>query len=151
MPERLLPDKRYVAELRRPWKLATLAIGTAWLLYGAVNYSISDWDIGISLLMGGLTYLCAPWSIRVILNSLRYRPKHWILWIGSALTVAWVVIDGVYYLYHTVVGNQMLRRENFYASSALYFLAGTIWMYQGSLRDFVADFRGLKFTRHRVL
>ena len=151
MPENLLPDKRYVAELRRPWKLATLAIGMAWLLYGAVNYSISDWDIGISLLMGGLTYLCAPWSIRVILNSLRYRPKHWILWIGSALTVAWVVIDGVYYLYHTVVGNQMLRRENFYASSALYFLAGTIWMYQGSLRDFVADFRGLKFTRHRVL
>ena len=142
--QNLLPDRSYVAELRRPWKLVSFAVGMAWLLFGALNYGISDWDVGISLLMGGLTYLCAPWSIRVILLSLRFRPKYWPLWIGSALAVALFVIDGVYYLYHTVAGNQMLRRENLYASSALYFLAGAIWVYQGSLRDFVTAFRALR-------
>ncbi|OGW16679.1 MAG: hypothetical protein A2X56_14920 [Nitrospirae bacterium GWC2_57_13] len=144
MVQNMLPDRSYIAELRRPWKLASFAIGMAWLLFGALNYGISDWDVGISLLMGGLTYLCAPWSVRVILVSLRFRPKYWLLWIGSAVAVALVVIDGVYYLYHSIVGNEMLRRENFYASSALYFLSGTIWLYRGSLRDFVADFRALR-------
>lgn len=61
---RCLPDKAYFRELRRPWKLASLAIGMLWLMYGAVSYGISDWDVGISLIMGGLTYLCAPWSVR---------------------------------------------------------------------------------------
>lgn len=144
VPENLLPDRRYVAELARPWKLLSLAIGLAWLLYGALNYGISDWDVGISLLMGGLTYLCAPWSVRVILHCLRYRPGYYPLWIGGALAVAWFVIDGVYVLYHTIAGNQMLRAENFYASSALYFLAGTIWLYRGSLRDFIEGFRLLR-------
>jgi hypothetical protein len=141
--QNLLPDSSYIVELRRPWKLVSFAVGMAWLLYGALNYGISDWDVGISLLMGGLTYLCAPWSIGVILHCLRFRPKYWLLWIGSALAVALFVIDGIYYLYHTIAGNQMLRRDNLYASSALYFLAGTIWLYKGSLRDFAVDFRAL--------
>jgi hypothetical protein len=141
MPQNLWPDRSYLAELGRPWKLSSFVVGMAWLLYGALSYGISDWDAGISVLMGGLTYLCAPWSIRVILHCLRFRPQYWIAWIGSALAVALLVIDGVYYVYHSVAGNQMLRLENFYASSALYFLAGTIWLYQGSLRDLAADFR----------
>jgi len=140
----LLPDRTYIAELRRPWKLATFAIGMIWLLYGALNYDISDWDVGISLLMGGLTYLCAPWSVRVILFSLRHRQRHWLLWIAAALAVALVVIDCVYYAYHTIAGNQMLRLENFYASTALYFLAGTIWLYRGSLRDFAREIKALQ-------
>ncbi len=137
----LLPDRTYIAELRRPWKLATFALGMMWLLYGALNYDISDWDVGISVLMGVLTYLCAPWSVQVILFSLRHRQKHWLLWIAAALVVALFVIDGVYCVYHTMAGNQMLRLENFCASSALYFLAGTIWLYRGSLRDFVREMK----------
>ncbi|OGP33558.1 MAG: hypothetical protein A2X93_02570 [Deltaproteobacteria bacterium GWC2_56_8] len=144
MAQDLLPDRRYIAELARPWKLLSFAAGMAWLLFGALNYGISDWDAGISLLMGGLTYLCAPWSVRVILHCIRRRPRYWPLWIGSAIAVALFTIDGVYVLYHTIAGNQMLRRENFYASSALYFLAGTIWLYRGSLRDFIADLRTLR-------
>jgi hypothetical protein len=41
------------------------------------------------------------------------------------------------------MGNQMLRLENFYASSALYFLAGAIWLYSGSLRDVLSNVRAL--------
>jgi len=137
----LLPDRAYLAEIARPWKLLSFAIGMGWLLFGALTYGISDWDIGISLIMGGLTYLCAPWSVGTILAAVRYRSRSWILGIGMALFVAWVVVDGVYVLYHTVMGNQMFRIENFYASSAFYFLAGSIWLYRGSLREFLANMR----------
>ncbi len=139
----LLPVQQHLAELLRPWKLLSFGVGMAWLLYGARNYGISDWDVGISLIMGGLTYLCAPWSVRVTLHCLRYRPRFWGLWIAAALFVAWIVVDGVYVLYHTAMGNQMFRLENFYASSTLYFLAGAIWLYSGSLRDFLSNVRAL--------
>ena len=139
----LLPVQQYFSELVRPWKLLSFGVGMAWLLYGAHSYGISDWDVGISLIMGGLTYLCAPWSVRVTLHCLRYRPRFWGLWILAALFVAWIVVDGVYVLYHTAIGNQMLRLENFYASSALYFLAGAIWLYSGTLRDFLSNVRAL--------
>jgi hypothetical protein len=138
-----LPVQQYLAEFVRPWKLLSLGVGMTWLLYGAHNYGFSDWDVGISLIMGGFTYLCAPWSVRVTLHCLRYRPRFWGLWILAAIFVAWIVVDGIYVLYHTAMGNQMLRLENFYASSALYFLAGAIWLYSGSLRDFLSNVRAL--------
>ncbi len=141
MTQSLLPDGAYIAEMVRPWKLLSFAIGMAWLLFGAIDFGISDWDVGISVLMGGLTYLCAPWSVRVILVCLRDLPRYWPLWIIAALLVAFGVVDWVYAAYHTVMGNQMLRLENFYASSALYFLAGSIWLYRGSFYDFVANVR----------
>lgn len=122
----LLPVRQCLAELMRPWKLLSFAVGMAWLLYGASNYGISDWDVGISLIMGCLTCLCAPWSVRVTLHYLWYMPRFWGLWITAALFVAWIVVDGVYVLYHTAMGNKMFRLENFYASSAFYFLAGAI-------------------------
>ena len=36
-------------ELLRPWKLLSFTIGMAWLIYGALNYGISDWDVGIGI------------------------------------------------------------------------------------------------------
>ena len=136
-----LPDRGYIAELARPWKLLSFAIGMGWLFFGALNYGISDWDVGISILMGGLTYLCAPWSVGTILAAVRQRPPGWALRIVTALFVAWIVVDGIYVLYHTLMGNEMFRIENFYASSALYLLAGSIWLYRGSLREFLANVR----------
>jgi hypothetical protein len=35
------------AELQRPWKLATLAIGIGLLVVGSFNYEAPDWDIPI--------------------------------------------------------------------------------------------------------
>jgi hypothetical protein len=139
----LLPDRTDLRELIRPWKLVSFAIGMTWLLYGALNYGIADWDVGISLLMGGLTYLSAPWSVRTLLSACRHRPPYWVLKIGIAVLAAWIVVDGVYVLYHTALGNPMFRAENFYASSALYFLAGSIWLYRGSVREFVSNARAV--------
>lgn len=135
------PDRAYAAELARPWKLLSFTVGMGWLLFGALNYGISDWDVGVSLLMGGMTYATAPWSVGSILAAVRFRPRGWVLVIAMALSVAWVVVDGVYVLYHTIMGNQMFRVENFYASSVLYFLAGSIWLYRGSLREFLSNVR----------
>jgi hypothetical protein len=137
------PDRKYFLELLRPWKLVTFLIAMCWLLYGAVTYGIADWDVGVTLIMGGLTYFCAPWSLRVILLALRKRPPRWPLWIIADLAVAWVVVDGVYVLYHTAVGNQMFREENFRASGPIYFLAGAFWLYRGTVREFLSNIRAI--------
>ena len=139
----LLPDVQYLREMIRPWKLASFSVSLSWLLFGALNFGIADWDIGISLIMGGLTYLCAPWCVRVILISLRDRPRHWLRLVMLSLFVAWFVIDGVYFAYHSFAGHQMYRLENFYASSSLFFLAGSIWLYRGSIRDFVTNLQSI--------
>jgi len=136
-----IPDRYYFNELKRPWKLTSFFIGMGWLIYGALNYQIADWDVGISIIMGTLTYICAPWSVRIILLSLRER--CWSIWTIAALAIAWFVIDGVYVLYHSVVSNTMYRKENFFASTALYFLAGSIWLYRGSVCEFVNNLRSV--------
>lgn len=138
------PDRIYFIELLRPWKLATFGIGMAWLLYGAINYGIADWDVGISLIMGGLTYVCAPWSVSMILNAVYRRTAGWILQVLAALVVAWLVVDSVYWVYHTAMGNRMFRLENLRTSSAMYFLAGALWLYRGSVRQFLRNVVSLK-------
>ncbi len=137
-----LPDRQYFSELRRPWKLVTFGIGMLWLLYGAMCYDICDWDVGISLIMGGLTYVFAPWSVRTIYDSIRFRHHAWPLAVVAALVPAMFAVDWVYWLYHSAVGNRMLRWENFKVSMALYFICGILWCYRGSLRDLLGEFKG---------
>lgn len=137
----LVPWDRYWRELARPWKLCSFAISMAWLFYGALTYKFADWDVGVSVLMGGLTYLCAPWTVLTIIVSLRQRPAYWPVWVAVALAVAWAVIDGSYTAYNGWMAHGMDRSANFPASAALYFLAGVIWSYQGSLRQLSQDLR----------
>lgn len=49
--------------------------------------------------------------------------------------------------YHTIVGNQTLRAENFYASAPLYFMAGAVWLYRGSVEDFLNKLSETGLTR----
>lgn len=138
-----LPDKAYVQELIRPWKLVTFCIAMSWLLYGALFYNIADWDVGVTLLMGGLTYLMAPWSVYIILSAIRYRPKYWIFHVIVALIASLFVVDWVYMGYHTLVGNQTFRDANFFASAPLYFMGGTVWLYRGSVKEFFQNVKKL--------
>lgn len=133
------PNRHWRRELFRPWKLLSFAIGMAWLLYGATHYEIGDWDVGISLIMGVLTYLFAPWTVFTIANALRYRRPRWPLRIVGALVPALFTVDTVYVLYHTLAGNPIYREANFPASASLYFLCGAIWWYRGSLSDPLRD------------
>lgn len=123
----------------------SFCLAISWLFYGELNYSIGDWDVGITILMGVLTYLMAPWSVYIILSAVRYRPRYWYLHITAALIAGLFVVDWVYMLYHTIVGNQTYREANFYASAPLYFIAGSVWLYRGSLRDLVANIKKLLY------
>jgi hypothetical protein len=139
-----MPDGSYFRELLRPWKLVTFGMGMLWLLYGAACYGICDWDVGISLIMGGLTYVCSPWSARTIRDSIRLRPRFRLLRGVAAFVPAMFAVDWVYWLYHTAAGNTMLRRENFTVSMALYFICGIAWCYRGSLTDLARDIRATR-------
>ena len=139
----MLPNKAYARELVRPWKLITFCIAMSCLLYGALFFDVADWDVGITLLMGGLTYLTAPWSVHIILSSIRYRPKNWLLHITAALLLGLCVVDWAYMLYHEWAGNQTFRKANLYASSPLYLMAGVVWLYQGSTKDIFENLKKL--------
>lgn len=130
-----LPDRAWLRELVRPWKLLSFGIAMTLLLYGALNYHIADWDVGVTLLMGSLTYLLAPWSVYTLINAIRHQPRLWPLQILGALLAALLVVDWAYMLYHHLAGNQVYREANFLVSMPLYFLAGTVWLYRGSLKD----------------
>ena len=111
----------------------------AWLLYGATNYDIADWDIGVSLLMGLGAYALAPWSIYIFGSAVRFRPKYWWLHAALAVLAGWMVVDGSYVIYHTARGNMMFRDANARASACLYLLCGMIWLYRGSLGQLWTD------------
>jgi hypothetical protein len=118
-------------EFLRPWKLVTFSIGMCWLLYGATHYAIPDWDVGVSIVMGVLSYTTAPRVVRVLIS---WQYKRY----PAALLFYWFSVDGCYWLYHALMGNQMFREANFYASSTLYFLCGFIWLHNGPLRTLVS-------------
>jgi len=117
-----------MTEYLRPWKLVTLAIGLGLLIVGGYYYRYSDWDTGISIIMALLTYLTAPWSAEVV-----FRRQ----WKKMPLAVFWwlATVDMSYYIYHSLLGNEMIRLENFFASTALYWLCGFIWIYRGSIKE----------------
>ncbi len=132
--------KLFWAEMLRPWKLVTWAIGMSWLAHGALTLHIPDWDIGISIVMGMLTYVLAPWVISMLIEAVR-QPERALLLLSIACLVTWLVMDGSYVMYHTIQGNQMFRLANFPASLCLFLLAGILWSYKGSLKQLLQELR----------
>ncbi|RLJ65186.1 hypothetical protein [Sulfurisoma sediminicola] len=120
-------------EYLRPWKLATLAIGLALLLVGADYYHAPDWDYRISFIMAILTYLTAPWTVRV------FMARRWRM-VPLGLFFYYFTVDGCYWLYWSAVNPEALdmREANFYASSCLYFLCGFVWLHNGPLKHLLA-------------
>ncbi len=122
--------------MMRPWKLITLAIGLGILCYGSIYEQLGDWDIGVSLLMGILTYLTAPWCIKVF-----YR-RQWAL-MPLALFCAWFTIDGSYVAYNILAGHMYVREANAIASTPLYFMMGFFWLYEGTISECIYSIRTL--------
>lgn len=126
-----------LAEFVRPWKLGSLAAGTSLLIAGSFSPGAPDWDIPISLIMAGLAYLTAPWSMRVLLD------RRWRLW-PAMLFLTWFTVDGCYWLYWHFMNPaalEAMRSANFPASLALYGICGVIWLYRGSLRCLLFEVR----------
>ena len=129
--------KRYIKELVRPWKLATLAVGIALLILGSFYYGAPDWDIPISFIMATSAYLTAPWSMRVLLE------RKWRLW-PVMFFFTWFTVDGCYAIYwhfKNPLVLELMRSVNFPASLSLYGMCGIVWLYRGSLRQLVLEIR----------
>lgn len=125
--------RRYVAELLRPWKLATFAIGLALLIVGSYYTPAPDWDIGMSIVMAAFTYLFAGWSMHVIVER---RWRQWPL----MLLATWWCVDGCYALYWHFVDPRalaLMRDANWPASLSLYWMCGLVWFPQGTLKEMV--------------
>ena len=118
-------------ECRRPWKLATFAIGLGLLIVGSVAFSAPDWDIPISVIMATFTYVTAGWSMHALVER---RWRDWPL----MLLVTWWSVDGCYAFYWGWVDPQALewmRSANAPASLSLYWMCGLVWFWNGSLRE----------------
>jgi len=116
-------------EYRRPWKLFTLAVGIALLIAGSFYYEAPDWDIPISLIMAGFSYLTASWSMHVMVER---RWRQWPL----MLLFTWWTVDGCYALYWIFVDPvalDMMRSANAPASLSLYWICGLVWYHRGTL------------------
>ncbi|MCA3237359.1 MAG: hypothetical protein ACK5N7_05270 [Curvibacter sp.] len=106
-----------------PWNLTTLVIGVGLLVAGSFYYEAPDWDIPISFIMAGFTYLTSVWSLKVILyRRLRLVPLM--------LLAVWWTVDGCYALYwhfKNPVALELMREANWPASLALYFSCSVVW------------------------
>lgn len=99
----------------RPWKLLSLSIGLSYLFWDAYNKLTPDWDYGISIIMGLLTYFLAPWCSRTIVN-LEYKK------ILLAIFLYLFVVDFIYYIYWTLVDEiaLIMRPANFLVSTCFF-------------------------------
>lgn len=125
------PPQGWIKEYLRPWKLSTLGIGVALLIYGSFYYKAPDWDIPISLIMAFFAYIYAPWSLRVLLeHDWANFPKM--------LFVSWFTIDGCYSIYWYIVDPvawDLMREVNAPASLCLYLSCGLVWYHNGTLKE----------------
>lgn len=128
--------KLCLTEYSRLWKIFTLALGITLLILGSFYYEAPNWDIPISLIMATLTYLTAPWSLRVIVE------RRWPLWLAM-LFATWFTIDGSYWLYRhfkNPLAFDLMREANFFASLSLYGICGVLWLCRGSLKNYFRIF-----------
>lgn len=103
------------------WKNFTFCIGLAWLIYGAIFFGYPDWDIPLSLLMAGSTYVSAD---RFVLSIKQKDPRGVLL---HSIT-AWWATDGSYWMYWSLVDASVAIRAGQWAMSAcLYLLCGLVW------------------------
>lgn len=106
-----------------PWNLGTLAVGIGLLVAGSYYYEAIDWDVPISLIMAGFSYLTAAWSFRVMV---RREWRHFPL----MLLLTWWTVDGCYAAYWSIVNPvalEMMREANWPASLSLYWACGLVW------------------------
>ena len=119
-------------------KNITFAIGLAFLIYGALNFGIQDWDVGVSLVMAFSTYCTADWVVGVFRRS-DYRKYP------LAFFFIWFAVDGSYACYWMLVNEDaMLRGVQWYPSLMMYLLCGIIWSSLPTPREALGLFRAAK-------
>lgn len=106
-----------------PWNVVTLLIGLTLLIVGSYWYEAPDWDVPISIIMAGLSYLTAAWVMRVVLLC-KWRQ------LPVALFLTWWTVDGCYAVYWHYANPEalaLMREVNWPASLVLFGACGLIW------------------------
>ena len=85
---------------RLEWKNITFLIGLVSLILGGIFLDYPDWDIAISFLMAGCTYLTADKFITSI------KEKSYLM-VALFSVGAWVSVDGIYWLYWSLVNTSV--------------------------------------------
>jgi hypothetical protein len=135
----MMINRAFLFEYLRPWKLCTLIIGIVLLIVGSFYYDAPDWDIPISIIMAGLAYLTAPWSMRVLIG------RVWHFW-PLMIFITWFSVDGCYAIYWYLKNPSVLslmRGVNFPASLSLYGACGLSWLYRGSFKQLLGDAKNI--------
>jgi hypothetical protein len=79
--------------------------------------------------------------VHLVLRAGRSRPRHWPWHVLLALALGVFVVDTVYMAYSRAVGNPTDREGNFLASFPLFYLAGVLWSWRGTVRELFAAVR----------
>jgi hypothetical protein len=119
-------------------KNVTFALGLAFLIYGALNFGIQDWDVGVSLVMAFSTYAPADFVVGVFRRS-EYKKYP------LAFFLIWFAVDGSYWIYWTLVNEDaMLRGIQWFPSLMMYLLCGIIWSALPTPREAVRLFTKMR-------
>jgi len=112
----------------QPWKLASLFVGLALLIAGSFYYQADDWTISLSIVMGVLAYYLAPISYHQLRSG---------TFMGGliAVVLGWLVVDGSYTFWNTLMGDPVYREGQWIASALFYIACGVVWGRNGTLRE----------------
>lgn len=105
--------------------------GILLLVLGSFYSNLPDWDVLISILMGGLTTIYSPRLIR----SLREEHGHAIV---NHLILMVFIVDWLYVNYNEYIGATYVREANLTVSIPLYVLTGIVLYYAGKFDEAMA-------------
>lgn len=114
-------------------KLSDIFAVTALMtLIGAGLYvDLPDWDIGLSLFMGGLTIASAPVAVKWL------REKSHYAFFGLCSSI--FVTDYIYVWYNRFFNNPVLQEDNFAVSFPLYWMVGIAIYYLDQLDEWISN------------
>jgi hypothetical protein len=113
--------------LLTPWRLATGAIATAFLVLAAPYANDPTWDRAVGLFMGALTYATAPWAVGALVRRLRGREGWRSAYVAAC---AWLFAASWSYDGYNFARTGEYPRSwaaNLAASSVLYACGGLCW------------------------
>lgn len=130
--------RKYTSELLRPWKLATFSLALGYYIWGAYHYHCPTWDVPVSIIMSVLTYLFAPWTVASVYYLVNKRPRHWLGKLSICGLVLYACASGSYELYNwwnLGYWPPPTYWVNLYYSSLIFFAAGMLWKFEGTLGE----------------
>lgn len=136
----------YVRLLLVPWKVVTFLIGLAGFVLGAIWFDVPTWDVGVSVWMSVLCFALAPLGVSLGIAGVRqYSGARRAAYLFASAALIYFVGSGSYEIYHLVIFDQHPPTywPNLFFSVPVTIIAGILWRYDGTLREFFEELRAL--------